>query len=232
MYSNRRIISSYNRRKFKASYGVVLYNTTTDKYLAVKKRYTYAYSRLLCGIYKDINQYELLEQLTVREAIKIVLNTKNIKTYTRLLDEIGIQRNTYNISISLDKIKRCDTINKCKKLLLSNKLLDDIYWTWPKGNKNKGETNIACAIRELKEETGVDINTISYTVKGECLCNSFKSEDLIEYRVRVFVIHTPDIIDLCYEYDRDEIASVKWITLDELKSNCCSGYLLHLDKYT
>lgn len=232
MYSNRRIISSYNRRKFKASYGVVLYSTNDDKYLAVKKRHTYAYSRLLCGIYKDINQYELLEQLTVKEAIKIILNGKNINSYTRLLSDIGIQHNRYNINISFDKISRCDTVNKCKELLLNGKLSDSIQWTWPKGNKNKGESNIICAIRELKEETGVDINTIPYTIKGECLCNSFKSEDLIEYRVRVFVIHTPNIIDLRYEYDREEIDIVKWITLDELKSNCCPGYLSHLDKYT
>lgn len=232
MYNERKILQVYNRKKVKVSYGVVLYNTTTDKYLAIRKRCTYAYSKILSGLYKDINQDNLLSQITVKEAIKIILNTGNIISFIKILEDANIQYNSYTLDLALNKIKTGNVVKKCKRLLLDGVLYKDIQLTWPKGNKNKRESNLDCALRELKEETSIDINTINYTIKGECICSCFKSEDLIEYRIKVFIIHTPDIIDIKEEYDKDEVREILWVDIDYFKANCYDGYLHHIDKYT
>ena len=43
---------------------------------------------------------------------------------------------------------------------------DNGYWTIPKGERDQNEEGLACAIREFKEETGIEPNTDKFLPMG------------------------------------------------------------------
>ena len=81
-------------------------------------------------------------------------------------------------------------------------------WSFPKGHMERGETEFDTAIREVYEETGIDIQNISdfraetrYTIGGK-----------IEKYVVLFAAETADEPKTT---DLNEIQEMRWVTADE-----------------
>ena len=64
---------------------------------------------------------------------------------------------------------RCVLIEDEKVLLIYREKNDRIYYVFPGGGVEDGETNEECLIRECREELGIKINIIKqlYEVKGK-----------------------------------------------------------------
>jgi 8-oxo-dGTP pyrophosphatase MutT (NUDIX family) len=75
----------------------------------------------------------------------------------------------------------------------------------PKGKREPGETSIQCAIREFKEETGIDVS----------LDNSQVPISLV--KTNFYLKHTQDPI--IKKYKTNEIVAVKWVYVDEVIKN-------------
>ncbi len=85
-------------------------------------------------------------------------------------------------------------------------------WGLPKGHREDGEPEIDCAIREVKEETGLDITISSSTYR-------MKVADTLLYFIRV---DSPHIMGTTS--DTSEIKSVKWVNPREIFNlNCNRG---------
>jgi|688.fasta_scaffold536150_2 8-oxo-dGTP pyrophosphatase MutT (NUDIX family) len=77
-------------------------------------------------------------------------------------------------------------------------------WSFPKGHSNKGEKPIECTLREVAEETGIDI-----------------LPSPIEYRMvgygRYFVFSLTEEVPLVAR-DTNEIINTRWVTLEEMNN--------------
>lgn len=70
---------------------------------------------------------------------------------------------------------RCVLIENDKVLLIYREKNDRIYYVFPGGGVEDGETNEECLIRECREELGIKINIIKqlYEVKGKDFLQHF-----------------------------------------------------------
>lgn len=80
------------------------------------------------------------------------------------------------------------------------------HWSFPKGHVEKGETEVETAIREIKEETGIDViidptfrETVSYFPKKDT------------QKVVVYFIGKAKNYD--YVPQEEEIAQIKWVEI-------------------
>src|SRR3989338_5784572 len=81
-------------------------------------------------------------------------------------------------------------------------------WGPPKGHLEKNETPEQCAIRELREETGVD---------GTQLINSKISTKIINGYI-FYLIHVDSNQHLAQPEDTREIEASEWLSLDFLRT--------------
>jgi bis(5'-nucleosidyl)-tetraphosphatase len=85
------------------------------------------------------------------------------------------------------------------------------HWGFPKGKANPGETPLAAAPRELKEETGLAVLKV------------LREEPLIEQyqfrRKKQFILKTvqyfPALVEGSLQLQEEEIREAKWLTIPE-----------------
>jgi 8-oxo-dGTP pyrophosphatase MutT (NUDIX family) len=93
---------------------------------------------------------------------------------------------------------------------------DGKYWGLPKGNVEPGESPEQTALREIAEETGLPIESL--TVLGELPPSEYvyrrrDSGRLIFKRVHQYLVGSPPDAEL--HPDPAEIAEADWLSLDE-----------------
>ena len=88
----------------------------------------------------------------------------------------------------------------------------------------KGENSIEAAVREVKEEVGIDLNP-----KSGKLIYSYTRKDLNSI-VDVFLFHYNGEVDL-KNATTDEVESVKWMTTDEIYELHKKGLLVSTLSY-
>ena len=97
-------------------------------------------------------------------------------------------------------------INKNNKILLVHHNVG--HWDFPKGHVEEGETEEQTAIREVKEETNIDIiinNKYRYTT-------SYSPKENVMKEVVYFLAQN---IDEDKKPQLEEVSEVKWFTLEE-----------------
>jgi 8-oxo-dGTP pyrophosphatase MutT (NUDIX family) len=120
-----------------------------------------------------------------------------------------------NLSCSYESFKNKRKNNNCGICIISN---DAKYclmvfqrkakkWSFPKGSKELGETNIICMKRELYEETGIDLNNLYYNL----ICTIRK------YQYYLYVIKLKENHDsiILNPQDKKEIELVKWVKISD-----------------
>jgi len=97
-------------------------------------------------------------------------------------------------------------------LLIKNKYAD--FWSFPKGHVEEGENEYQTAIREVKEETGIDIKIENgFRVESSYLIGKRKS---IEKNVVYFTALTTRAF---VEPQPDEISAFHWFLEKDFPSN-------------
>ena len=120
---------------------------------------------------------------------------------------MSIIANKYSKSIvEKEQLSRCGAVifnkNFKKVLLVKNNYC--FKWGFPKGSSLPFEDRKSCAIREVKEETGINLNN-----QGEIL--NFLKIDSCYY----FVVHLKDKVKFDIE-DKVEICDVKFIPINKI----------------
>ena len=100
----------------------------------------------------------------------------------------------------------CVIINEGKVLLVKH---NKGHWDFPKGHVEEGETEEQTAIREVKEETNIDVEINS---KYRYLNNYIIEDKQIEKDVILFVAKP---ISLEIKAQEEEVSNVKWIDIKE-----------------
>lgn len=105
-----------------------------------------------------------------------------------------------------------------KKLLIARPRWDSPYWNIPKGKMNSGETYWQTAIREVKEESNIDI-TLSVSISDLGLHKYIKRKDIYLFAIILNDNHKFYIkCNSFYEENgkkKPEMVDYKWIDLND-----------------
>jgi bis(5'-nucleosidyl)-tetraphosphatase len=85
------------------------------------------------------------------------------------------------------------------------------HWAFPKGRSNPGETPLESARRELKEETGLDVETL---LQDEPLTEQYEFRRKGESVVKT-VQYFPAVVSGTVRLQPEEIQDAKWVLLKE-----------------
>lgn len=85
------------------------------------------------------------------------------------------------------------------------------HWSFPKGHKDPGETDLETAIRELKEETGLVIDKIIPNISYREKYTFYKFHE----QVCKTVCYYPALVKGVLELQAEEILDAKWLPIEE-----------------
>lgn len=113
----------------------------------------------------------------------------------------------------MSNVKSCGTIivDNGKVLLVgSAERGDGMFWGFPKGDQEVGESDIETALRETKEEVGLDVEiTNAESIEVSHPCHGGQDTKLI----RLFEARL--VGDAKIVRQEDEIDDVKWVSFDD-----------------
>ena len=85
------------------------------------------------------------------------------------------------------------------------------HWAFPKGHPDPHEAPLACAKRELKEETGLEVKNVLFDEPLEENYTFEREGETIQKRVTYFVAEVEGEVAL----QPEEIADFKWLSFEE-----------------
>ena len=92
-------------------------------------------------------------------------------------------------------------------------------WGFPKGRRNPHETDIACALREFHEETGLRRENLDILQNTETIEENFMGSNRIHYCHKYYIAHCDLSGDLVLNKDNPhmarEVSDLQWLTLDQ-----------------
>jgi 8-oxo-dGTP diphosphatase len=100
-------------------------------------------------------------------------------------------------------------------------LAGDAFWATPGGGLEPGETFAEAAIRELKEETGIHIDSVDDPVARREFVMTMPDGEQVLSDEQFFVIRVEDqriLQDQWTALEREVMAEYKWWTATDLKS--------------
>lgn len=112
----------------------------------------------------------------------------------------------------MNKEKSCGCIIlKDDKALLIGARDDDgkLFWSFPKGHQEDGETDAETAVRETKEETNLDVKIVD----DEPVRTGHLRHDGVTYKEMLLFIAEPLNDDI--KMQEDEVEKAEWIKIDE-----------------
>lgn len=134
----------------------------------------------------------------------------------RFSNFLSVVRHNYN----QNDYKHCKYITGAGGILIDielNKLLivkGPSKWSLPKGHLENGETYNQCAMREIKEETNLDV---------------IINRSDIYVRIKNYVYYIKCIFDLplldIHPNDTDEISDIGWFSIEDIKKMNCNYHL-------
>ena len=234
--------------KYKTSYGIALCRFNKDKnyqseILMINKRYTYSYFSFVFGLYKTYNikqLQKLFNNMTFAEKIEILSMKfsamwyklwlcdpeKNfeIKMYNKKTDD---KQSHKNIKCYFRKKNKFESIflqdgGKRLKNLINNSTNSVTPWEIPKGRKDDNETELECAMREIKEETNINNNTYTVLWNVDPIKFSHKDDGVVYNSIYYLAYMNNDSnwqprINFNSINQLSEVEEVRWISLNDIK---------------
>ena len=203
------------------SCGVICFNTTGEHKcsLLIRRKDSLGFVEFVRGKYKPTDPHyirELVDSMTYDERKRILDNDfaflwKNMwisKSYRRHKPE-------YQKSLS-----RFESVKySIRKYIRENpeKGWDEPEWGFPKGRPNRGETDIDCAKREFREETGINEDNLRILRKE--YKEVYTGTNGIVYENRYFVAicnYMSVCIDPSNRLQKKEVSGIKWFRIEDV----------------
>ena len=194
------------------------------KFLLVKRKDSLGYSDFIRGKYSLSTEsiVKLINIMTIDEKKKIsVLNFDN------LWEDLWKVENTkeeHFLEYKTSKLKYISlkkTFNITKLINMCNYNFTDTEWGFPKGRREKLETDLQCANREFQEET--DLKEEDYSLlKVRPIIEDINGSDNIKYRHIYYIAKLKcNNVNLNKSNSNQikEISDIKLMNYDEIKQN-------------
>ena len=96
---------------------------------------------------------------------------------------------------------------------------DTPEWGFPKGRRDGSESDLDCALREMREETGLNAEDVVVISNLEPLSETFFGSNRVHYCHKYFVIFVPDgnkvKYDITNPHMRREIGGLGWFSMND-----------------
>lgn len=176
----------------------------------IRRKDSMSFAEFLRGKYdpNDIPYVStLVKNMTLKE--QALVASEPFEALWKLL--WGDDRNSPDFAVSRDRFNQLD-----RKALMKDNLSDytEPEWGFPKGRRMRGETDLACAVREFHEETNIPRE--AYVVlKNMVLEETFTGLNNVRYRHIYFValLRKPELVNLGQKFtamQRREISGIAW----------------------
>jgi ADP-ribose pyrophosphatase YjhB (NUDIX family) len=219
------------------SFGCIVFriNKTTKKreYLMICRRYSIAYLEFIRGKYN----------VSDKENIKYILQqmTNDERTLIKCGDFNNIWNITWNYCNKSIKFNNEEQISNEKYNLLCNEnlmeLIDDCLndtplidktelfpkngwnepeWGFPKGRREYKETDYNCAIREFKEETGINTVLLQQIKNIIPIEENFIGTNYKKYKHKYYLMYM-NYADTLIEtnFQKSEVSCISWKSIEE-----------------
>ena len=186
--------------------------------LMIRRKDSMSFAEFLRGRYDPSDTAyvsTLVKNMTLKEQALVV--SEPFETLWKLL--WGDDRTSSDYVPSRDRFTQLD------RLTLMRENLSDYTepeWGFPKGRRMRGETDLACAVREFNEETNIPRE--AYVVlKNMVLEETFTGLNAVRYRHLYFValLRKPELVNLSQKFtpmQRREISGIAWKTFGETEA--------------
>jgi ADP-ribose pyrophosphatase YjhB (NUDIX family) len=183
------------------SYGIILFirDEMSIHYFACQRRTTVEFSEIVkCGPRKD-KLYQYFCNMTDFER-----NLLCEQPHDKLWDDLLLSE----MSLFNDTRMKVAAIHKAYKpylrdlLSLTKSITDEPPFEFPKGrsNQQQDKTLLGTALRELKEEAGIDLGTSVELMDDISVVDSYKGTDGIKYQTTYFLVRSPEFFEPEFQY--------------------------------
>ena len=186
--------------------------------LMIRRKDSMSFAEFLRGKYDPTNiPYvgTLVKNMTLREQVSIA--TETFETLWKNL--WGDDRSSSDFQTSKDRFYQLD-----RMALMRDNLSEytEPEWGFPKGRRMRGETDLACAVREFTEETNIPRDAY-VLLNNIVLEETFTGLNGVRYKHIYYValLTRPDLVVLSQKFtpmQRREISGLAWKTLHEAES--------------
>jgi 8-oxo-dGTP pyrophosphatase MutT (NUDIX family) len=195
------------------------------KFLAIRRKYTLGYTNFIRGQY-ELNTESLLNLInvmTVYEKEKIQSETfDSLWKNLWMIDNINNYQNEYRRSkdkFSLLNSEDSDDIKLSDVIKLSNTNYTEQEWGFPKGKRERDESNIQSAIREFEEET--NLKGSQYNILNlKPIIEDFMGTDNRKYRNIYYIaeyLEENESLSLDNDFQKVEISAIKLMGFNKIK---------------
>lgn len=186
--------------------------------LMIRRKDSMSFAEFMRGKYDPTNipyLSTLIKNMTLKEQAAIAC--ESFETLWRQL--WGDDRLTSDYVQSREKFNALDRVG-----LMRNNLSEytEPEWGFPKGRRMRGETDLACAVREFDEETNVPRESF-VVLKNLVLSETFVGLNNVQYKHVYFIalLKRPDLVNLSQKFtpmQRREISGIAWKTFAEAEA--------------
>lgn len=187
----------------------------TIRVLMIRRKDSMSFAEFMRGKYDPTDTpylSTLVQNMTLKE--QAALASDSFEVLWRQL--WGDDRTSADFLPSRDRFYQVDRIG-----LMRNNLSEytEPEWGFPKGRRMRGETDLACAVREFGEETNVPRD--AYVVlKNIILEETFTGLNAVQYKHIYFValLKQPELVNLSQRFtpmQRREISGLAWKSLED-----------------
>jgi 8-oxo-dGTP pyrophosphatase MutT (NUDIX family) len=183
--------------------------------LMIRRKDSMSFAEFMRGKYDPTDEpyvATLVKNMTLKEQAAVASDS-----FELLWKQLwGDDRMSSDFTSSRDKFNQLDRIGLMRNNL---SIYTEPEWGFPKGRRMRGETDMACAVREFGEETNIPRE--AYTVLKNILFEeTFTGLNNIQYRHVYFValLTDPEMVQLTQRFtpmQRREISGIAWKTIAE-----------------
>lgn len=188
------------------------------KILMIRRKDSLSFAEFMRGRYDPTNSdylNRLMKNMTLKEQASIV--SEHFDTLWKSL--WGDDHSSSDYTTSREKFHNLDRL-----ALMRNNLSDytEPEWGFPKGRRMRGETDLACALREFSEETNIPRESF-VVLKNMTFKETFIGLNNVNYSHVYYpaILQHPEMVNLSQKYtamQRREISGISWKSFEEVKS--------------